>query len=86
MDLPEQEKPAKTKTAQSRGSKRNALNKKTVQRMLLQVSKILKQDEKEHTLTHRERLGYLNSAIRLARVLGERDKATLKASKTSPFS
>ena len=76
--------PLKSKT-QNRGNKRNALNKKTVQRMLFQVSEILKKDEKEPNLSHQERLGYLNSAIRLARVLGERDKQLIKAAKVSPF-
>jgi hypothetical protein len=77
----------KSKT-QNRGNKRHWLNKKTVQKMLFQVSQILNRDEtaeQGQKLSDSDRLHYLNVAVRLARILGERDKAIIKASRVSPF-
>jgi hypothetical protein len=87
MDIPEQEKLAKESGTQSRG-KRHWLNKRMPQKMLNQVYQILKKDEAAEPgqkLSDKDRLHYLNVAVRLARILGERDKAILKANKQSPF-
>jgi len=82
------DEPAKAKSGTQDRGKRHWLNKKTVQKMLLQVSRILERDEKAEQaqkLSDKDRLHYLNTAVHLARILGERDKQLIKASKLSPF-
>jgi hypothetical protein len=56
---------------------------------LAEINRIVFGDKKKgvpaQELTHRERLAYLNSAAKFARLLNEKDKAKLVASKKSAF-
>ena len=74
---------------QDRG-KRNHLNSRTVKEYLLEINRIVFGDKKRgipaQELTHKERLAYLANAAKFARMLNERDKAALLASKRSAFS
>jgi hypothetical protein len=75
---------APKKPKQDRGQ-RNNLNTKKVKGYLSEIDLILFGNKKKgiaaQTLTHKERLSYLATAAKFARLLNERDKARYSANK-----
>lgn len=74
---------------QDRG-KRHNLNSRKIKDYLAEIDRIVFGDKKKgieaQVLTHKERLSYLATAAKFARLLNERDKARYTESKRSIFS
>jgi hypothetical protein len=69
---------------------RNSFNPQRAQRLLSVIEKTLAADEKAETkMSARDRLGFVNAAHKLMKVMAERDREKLEAKKAkkirSPF-